>query len=99
MCNMGTRRWSGWRKAASLAILMPVTLACAQATMPAASSGGGAGMEDTNLQQKLAAIAAAHQGGVGLFARQLNTGKYVALNADTPAPTASVIKLTILYEA
>lgn len=54
---------------------------------------------DTALQQRLAAIVAAHQGKVGLFATQLNTGKTVALDADVPVPTASVIKLTILYEA
>jgi beta-lactamase class A len=60
---------------------------------------GGATMTDSTLEQSLAAIAAAHHGRVALYARQLNTGKTVALDADTPVPTASVIKLTLLYEA
>jgi beta-lactamase class A len=34
-----------------------------------------------------------------LYATQLNTGKTVGLDADRPVQTASVIKLTILFEA
>ena len=44
-------------------------------------------------------IAASHQGKVALYAVDLRSGKTAALNADTPVPTASVIKLTILFEA
>jgi beta-lactamase class A len=36
---------------------------------------------------------------VALYATQLNTGKTVGLDADRPVQTASVIKLTILFEA
>lgn len=38
-----------------------------------------------------------HHGGVALFAQQLNTGKQIALGADTPVQTASTIKLTLLW--
>ncbi len=38
-------------------------------------------------------------GNVALYARDLGTGREVAINADAPVPTASVIKLTILFEA
>jgi beta-lactamase class A len=51
------------------------------------------------LQQQVAAIIAAHQGHVAMYATQLNTGKTVAFDADRPVQTASVIKLTILFEA
>jgi beta-lactamase class A len=54
---------------------------------------------DQSLQQKLEALAATHHGHVALYARQLNTGKEVAIDADRPVQTASVIKLTILFEA
>lgn len=45
------------------------------------------------------AISAGYQGKVALYATDLRSGKTVALNADTPVPTASTIKLTILFEA
>lgn len=51
------------------------------------------------LQAKVDAIAAVHHGEVALFAEDLKTGQTVALHANTPVKTASVIKLTILYEA
>ena len=54
---------------------------------------------DMELQHKLAEIAAAHHGHVALFATQLNTGKTVELDPDHVVSTASVIKLTVLYEA
>jgi beta-lactamase class A len=54
---------------------------------------------DAELQQRVQEIAAAHHGKVALYAVQLNTGKSIALNADDPVQTASVIKLAILYEA
>jgi beta-lactamase class A len=55
--------------------------------------------EDTALDTQLQALAAAHQGKVALYAVDLRSGKTVALNADTAVPTASVIKLTVLFEA
>jgi beta-lactamase class A len=55
--------------------------------------------EDTALEDRLRVIAAAHRGKVALYAEDLTTGKTVALDADKPVQTASVIKLTVLYEA
>jgi beta-lactamase class A len=58
----------------------------------------GSGVDEA-LQQQLAALASKHHGHVALYATQLNTGKTVGLDADRPVQTASVIKLTILFEA
>lgn len=55
--------------------------------------------QDTSLESKVEAIAATHQGHVALYATQLNTGKTIAVDADRPVQTASVIKLAILFEA
>jgi beta-lactamase class A len=57
------------------------------------------GAVDAGLQQELAALATQHHGKVAVYATQLNTGKSVAIDADRPVQTASVIKLTILFEA
>ena len=54
---------------------------------------------DQPLEERLAALAASHHGHVALYAMQLNTGKTVAIDADRPVQTASVIKLAILFEA
>jgi beta-lactamase class A len=54
---------------------------------------------DTQLQPQLDGIAAQHHGQVAFFARALKTGQTVALKADEPVQTASVIKLALLYEA
>jgi beta-lactamase class A len=54
---------------------------------------------DPALAAELAKIASAHHGKVALFATQLNTGHTVGLNPDTVVQTASIIKLTILFEA
>jgi beta-lactamase class A len=54
---------------------------------------------DPALQQDLTGIAKAHHGKVALYATQLNTSKSVGLDADAVVQTASVIKLTILFEA
>ena len=55
--------------------------------------------EDAVLDAQLNTLTSPYQGKVALFAVDLNSGKTVALNADTPVPTASVIKLTVLFEA
>lgn len=55
--------------------------------------------EDSTLAARLQTIVAPYQGKVGLYALDLHSGKSVALDADTPVPTASVIKLTVLFEA
>jgi beta-lactamase class A len=62
-------------------------------------AGPALAAEDLTLKARLEAIAAAHHGKVGLYAQNLKTGATVTLDPDTPVPTASVIKLTALYEA
>jgi beta-lactamase class A len=54
---------------------------------------------DSTLQAKIAEMASRHQGKLALYAANLKTGDTVAIDADTPLQTASVIKLTILVEA
>jgi beta-lactamase class A len=56
-------------------------------------------MEDSALDSQLQTLIAPYQGKVGLYAIDLNGGGTVAIDADTPVPTASVIKLTVLFEA
>lgn len=51
------------------------------------------------LQAQLQSAVDAYHGKVALYAQDLKSGKSVAIDADTPVPTASVIKLTILYDA
>jgi beta-lactamase class A len=51
------------------------------------------------LQQQVDQIAAQHHGQISVFAKDLKTGQSVAVKADEPVQTASVIKLAILYEA
>ena len=60
---------------------------------------GTASAQSSPLQDTLSQIAKAHHGSVALYATNLTTHQSVALSADTPVQTASVIKLTILYEA
>jgi beta-lactamase class A len=52
-----------------------------------------------SLTDQVKAIAAQHHGNVALFAENLKTHESVAISPDMPVQTASVIKLTILYEA
>ncbi|HET7814479.1 MAG TPA: serine hydrolase [Candidatus Baltobacteraceae bacterium] len=53
---------------------------------------------DAALETKLRAAAAAYGGKVAFYAAA-SDGRTAELNADTPVPTASVIKLTVLFEA
>lgn len=55
--------------------------------------------EDPALQARLAQTISAYHGKVAFFAEDLRSGRTVAINADTPVPTASVIKLIVLYDA
>lgn len=55
--------------------------------------------EDAALDAHLRALASAHHGKVALFATDLRSGKTAAIDADRPVPTASVIKLVVLFEA
>jgi beta-lactamase class A len=54
---------------------------------------------EAGLEARLVELAKAHHGKVALYATQLNTGRVVALDPDAVVQTASVIKLTILFEA
>jgi beta-lactamase class A len=76
-----------------LLLLVPLTLAAQPATKPATES-----LPDP-LTARLQTIAAAHHGGVALFAENLKTHDTASLAPDTVVQTASVIKLAILYEA
>ena len=51
-----------------------------------------------DLQKQVAAIAQQHHGKVALYAKNLKTGAEVAIDADEPVQTASVIKVAILME-
>ena len=55
--------------------------------------------EDTALDARIRGLTAGFQGKLALYATDLHTGKTVMLNADTAVPTASVIKLAVLFEA
>ncbi|GAC1357057.1 MAG: serine hydrolase [Acidobacteriaceae bacterium] len=55
--------------------------------------------EDAALEARLRVLASQHHGKVALYASQLSTGKTVSVDADAVVQTASVIKLTVLYEA
>ena len=52
-----------------------------------------------SLQSQLEPLAHQHRGKVALFAKNLTTGDVVAIDADAPVQTASVIKLPIFVEA
>ncbi len=54
---------------------------------------------DTTLQTQLQMLTASYQGDVAIYAEDLQTGRTVAINADAPVPTASTIKLAVLFEA
>jgi len=53
----------------------------------------------SNLQQQLDNMARQHRGKIALYATNIKTGDTVAIDAETPVATASVIKLPILVEA
>lgn len=72
-----------------------VVLAGMAGAAGAAAQQGG----DDALSAKLGEMMKAHHGKAALYARQLNSGHEVAIDADEPVQTASVIKLAILYNA
>ena len=55
--------------------------------------------EDSQLDQQLHAIAAAHHGKLAVYAHNLRTGQTTSLSPDLPVKTASTIKLGILLDA
>ncbi|HKW73986.1 MAG TPA: serine hydrolase [Terriglobales bacterium] len=82
-----------------LASLALVGILAAQTPGTTAKNEPSSDAKDSKLEQQLSSLAAAHHGRVEVYAKQLNTGRVVALNADQPVKTASVIKLAILFEA
>jgi beta-lactamase class A len=48
------------------------------------------------LQKQIEELIKNHEGDVGIYVKSLKTGKYVAINADTVFPTASIVKVPIL---
>jgi beta-lactamase class A len=77
--------------------VVPAKMASAQS--PELSPGAGSSASDPALEATLSQLARAHHGKVALYATQLNSGKAVGLGPDTVVQTASVIKLTLLFEA
>jgi beta-lactamase class A len=75
------------------------TGAGAWAQPPGAVAAAPAQGEDVALEARLGELAKAHHGKVALYATQLNTGETASLDPDAVVQTASVIKLTILFEA
>lgn len=55
--------------------------------------------DSSALRSQLLRIASQHDGKVALFAENLRTGDTVGIDEDKPVQTASVIKLTILFDA
>ncbi len=51
------------------------------------------------LQQRLEQMVAAHRGKIAIYAKNFKTGETVAIRANEPVQTASVIKLPIMLEA
>jgi beta-lactamase class A len=82
-----------------LASLAVAGLASPSAAQKTDAAGRGGAAADAKLEQQLAALAAAHHGHVAAYAKHLSTGRVVAIDADQPLQTASVIKLVILFEA
>lgn len=54
--------------------------------------------QNTDLQDRIAERAAEFSGQFGMFAKNLESGEEVGLNADAVMPTASVIKVAVLAE-
>ena len=73
-----------------IVLFVAATFCSAQSVKPSA---------DSQLQQTVDQIARQHRGKVALYAENLTTGKFVAVNSDEVIQTASTIKLTILAEA
>ncbi len=52
--------------------------------------------EDLKLKTKLEATLKGFKGDVGIYVRNLKTNQFVAINADTIFPTASMVKVPIM---
>jgi beta-lactamase class A len=67
--------------------------------VPAQTPARPAEQHDMTMQNVMDSYARHHHGKVALYAKDLRTGKTVAINADEPVNTASVIKVAIMLEA
>ena len=76
-----------------------VLVSCIAATLARAASAQNDPALTTSLLQVIQPFQDHSRGKVSLYAHDLATGRTVAIDADQPVPTASVIKLGILYTA
>ena len=83
----GMVRRVGWLAGVAAMVLAVATMGAAQQST------------DDGLNATLSDMIKAHHGKVAMYARQLNSAHEVAIDADEPVQTASVIKLAILYNA
>jgi beta-lactamase class A len=67
--------------------------------LPAQTPARPAEQHDITMQNVMDSYARHHHGKVALYAKDIRTGKTVAINADEPVNTASVIKVAIMLEA
>jgi beta-lactamase class A len=63
------------------------------------ASQSGISRADDQLETQLRALSANYAGNVALYAIDIKSGRTVGIDPDTPVPTASTIKLAILFEA
>ncbi len=63
------------------------------------ASQSGISRADDSLEAQLKTLTAHYAGNVAVYALDAKSGRTVGLNPDTPVPTASTIKLAILFEA
>jgi beta-lactamase class A len=82
----------------SAALMLGLAIAMSAALANAQSAEHTSG-EDSQLDQQIKMIAAAHPGHVALYAHNLRTGQTASLLPDEPVQTASVIKMGILLDA
>lgn len=86
-------------RAAALALALLLTAACghAQPSPRGAARPAAFTRADTaRLRRALDSIADAHRGVVGYVVRNVDTGEQLARRADTPFPTASLVKVPLL---
>ena len=104
---LGRTRAASWLHRVTSALLCLGASACAAQgaivtpiTSPRQASDGSRAQDapmQMSLQQTVQRIVQQHHGSVALYARQLNTGNELAIDADKPVQTASTIKLALLW--
>jgi beta-lactamase class A len=90
----------GARAVLTLAAICAVALAAAASNaLLARGQNTSAASSTEDLQRRVNELAAAHHGHVALYAKNLTTSATVAIDAQTPVQTASVIKMALMLEA